>query len=88
MDDITIDTVRIRTLANRITFPDGTVFEQLSDDNFKKSNLAGEHLGYARMEAIEYKDTLKAEYFASRQTADAEALRILDQGIDRTPQQL
>lgn len=86
MDEIHIDTVRIRALPTRYTFPDGTVFEQLGDGTFKKSDLAGNHNGYVIGETIEPKGTLEEEYWAYRTKANAEADRILDQGIDRTPQ--
>jgi hypothetical protein len=86
MDEIHIDTVRIRALPTRFTFPCGTVFEQLGDGTFKKSDLAGHHNGYVVAEAITYYPTEKEQYLAYRQSADRDADRILDQGIDRTPQ--
>lgn len=88
MDKNHIDTVRLRALPTRFTFPDGTVFEQIGDGSFKKTDLAGNHNGYFKAENIVYKDSLKAELLASRMDEDRAAARILDQGVDRTPQQL
>lgn len=83
-----VDTVRLKSLGQpiRFAFPCGTIFEHLNGDNFKLTNYAGENLGYVKAEAIVYKDTLKAEYFASRLTDEGMAARLLDAGVDRTPQ--
>jgi hypothetical protein len=90
MDEIHIDTVRIRALAmpTRHVFPDGTVFEQVGDGTFKRLDLHGNTMGYFKAESVEYLPSLKEQRLAARAGEDAVANRILDAGIDRTPQQI
>lgn len=88
MDEIHIDTQRLRALPTRYTWPDGTVMEQLSDGTFKQVDLAGNLVTYFKAEAVDYKGTLEEEYWQYRARANADADRILDQGIDRTPQRI
>lgn len=79
------DTQRLRaiSLPERFAFPCGTILEHLNGDNFKLTNYNGENLGYVKAEPVEYMDSLKSQYFASR--LDDVPAR-LDQGVDRTPQ--
>lgn len=73
-------------MPERFAFPCGTIFEHLNGENFKLTNYNGDNLGYVKAEPVEYKDSLKAEYFASRLADDGVVARVLDAGVDRTPQ--
>lgn len=87
MDENTSDTVKIRALPQaRYPMADGRMLEQLGDNTYRLTDMAGNHLGYlAAAPSIELKSSLEQEYQAMRVRDGAEVIRLLDHGIDRTP---